>query len=65
MTQSRLLRLTVERFKSFEARTEIKLKPLTIILGRNSSGKSSLIQSLLLLKQTLAEPRAVPRRGGE
>lgn len=33
------------------------MAPLTIIIGRNNSGKSSLIQSLLLLKQTLADPR--------
>ena len=57
MTRSKLLRVTVERFKSFDAKTEIELAPLTVILGRNNSGKSSLIQSLLLLKQTLAEPR--------
>ena len=57
MTHCRLLRITVERFKSFEAKTVIDLKPLTVILGRNNCGKSSIIQSLLLLKQTLAEPR--------
>ena len=57
MTRGRLLRLTVEGFKSFKTRTEVRFKPLTVILGRNNSGKSSLIQSLLLLKQTLAEPR--------
>ncbi len=57
MTRARLLQLTVKRFKSFEDRTKISFSPLTVILGRNNSGKSSLIQSLLLLKQTLAEPR--------
>jgi len=31
---------------------EIKIKPITILCGPNSSGKSSLSQSLLLLKQT-------------
>src|SRR5581483_2845462 len=30
-----------------------KLKPITLIYGQNSSGKSSIIQSLLLLKQTI------------
>ena len=57
MSHSKLLSVTVERFKCFEASTTIDLAPLTVILGRNNSGKSSLIQSLLLLKQTLAEPR--------
>lgn len=34
----------------------IALKPVTVLLGTNSSGKSSLIQSLLLLKQTAQSP---------
>lgn len=31
----------------------LSLKPITLLLGANSSGKSSLIQSLLLLRQTV------------
>src|SRR6266567_7081020 len=57
MSHPKLLALTVERFKSFESATRIDLAPLTVIVGRNNSGKSSLIQSLLLLKQTLNDPR--------
>lgn len=44
----------LERFKAFDAPTNIDIAPLTIVIGRNNSGKSSLIQALLLLKQTLA-----------
>ncbi len=55
---AKLLSITIERFKSFEAATAIELAPLTIIHGRNNGGKSSIIQSLLLLKQTLADPRS-------
>jgi hypothetical protein len=57
MYQAELTFLAIENMKSFKARTEIPIKPLTIIIGRNNSGKSTLIQSLLLLKQTLQEPR--------
>lgn len=57
MSKASLKSVTVERFKSFQARTRVEIAPLTIILGRNNSGKSSLIQSLLLLKQTLMDPR--------
>lgn len=57
MSNGILTKLTLERFKSFEAVTQLEFKPLTIILGRNNSGKSSLIQALLLLKQTLNNPR--------
>jgi predicted ATPase len=34
-------------------RNELELKPLTIFCGANSSGKSSLIQSILLMAQTM------------
>lgn len=58
MANTQILALTVERFKSYEKATRIELKPLTVVLGRNSGGKSTLIQSLLLLKQTLSDPRS-------
>lgn len=45
--------LSLENFKSFQKLDKLEIKPLTILLGRNSCGKSSIIQSLLLLKQTL------------
>ncbi|MCA9708595.1 MAG: AAA family ATPase [Myxococcales bacterium] len=57
MSDARLISVQVERFKSYEAPTRIELDPLTVILGRNNGGKSTLIQALLLLKQTLAHPR--------
>ena len=57
MSNARLLSLKLRKFKSYEAETEIPLAPLTVVLGRNNSGKSSIIQALLLLKQTLALPR--------
>jgi hypothetical protein len=57
VANARLLSLTLERFKSYSEATTIEFSPLTVILGRNNSGKSSIIQALLLLKQTLALPR--------
>jgi predicted ATPase len=38
-------------FKSVKNLTEIDLAPLTVIVGANSAGKSSLIQSILLMAQ--------------
>lgn len=43
----------VHKFKAFQDTGQIKLAPLTLLSGINSAGKSSLIQMLLLLKQTL------------
>ena len=44
----------VFNFKSIRSETDITLAPLTIFAGANSSGKSTLIQSILLVAQTLA-----------
>ena len=45
--------LTVRGFKSLWDETHIEVRPLTILAGANSSGKSSVMQPLLMLKQTL------------
>ena len=44
-------------FKAFGETVTIPIRPLTLIFGANSSGKSSIFQSLLMLKQTLEEAR--------
>jgi hypothetical protein len=44
--------LLLKNFKSFEGVHQIPLAPLTLIFGKNSAGKSSIIQSLLFLKQS-------------
>ena len=43
----------ISNFKSFGSLQSARLAPLTLIYGQNSSGKSSIIQSLLLLKQSI------------
>lgn len=45
--------LRLKNFKSWEDTGKIEFAPITAFYGANSSGKSSIIQSLLLLKQTL------------
>jgi hypothetical protein len=49
-------RLRLTHFKAWTDTGDVALKPVTMLLGTNSSGKSSLIQSLLLLKQTVQAP---------
>ena len=48
--------LHLTHFKSWRNSGTVPLAPVTLLLGANSSGKSSLLQSLLLLKQTVAAP---------
>ncbi|MEL6869689.1 MAG: hypothetical protein AAFO81_07805, partial [Pseudomonadota bacterium] len=42
-----------KNYKCFEDTGWLKIKPLTILLGPNSSGKSSLISPLLMMGQTM------------
>jgi len=48
-----LTHLKLENFKIWKTTGPIRLARLTLLLGTNSSGKSSLIQSLLLIRQTV------------
>lgn len=48
-----LNKLSLKNFKGFEKINDFDIKPITILCGPNSSGKSSILQSLLLLRQTL------------
>jgi AAA15 family ATPase/GTPase len=45
--------IQVAGFKSISEAQKIEIRPLTILAGANSSGKSSIMQPLLLLMQTL------------
>jgi predicted ATPase len=47
-----LKRIFLENFKSWRT-LDIQLAPLTLLFGTNNSGKSSILQALLVLKQTL------------
>ena len=48
-----LTHLTLENFKAFQKLDNLPIKPITILCGTNSCGKSSILQSILLLKQTI------------
>lgn len=49
-------KIAVQGFKSIIDKQEIEIRPLTLLAGANSSGKSSIMQPLLLLKQTIEAP---------
>lgn len=52
--------LGVQNLRSFKEYVYSELKPLTIYLGRNSSGKSSLIRLFPLLRQSIQETTTGP-----
>jgi len=45
--------ISVQGYKSLYDETRVEIRPLTLLAGANSSGKSSIMQPLLLMKQTL------------
>lgn len=47
--------ISVCGYKSLAKKVTIEVRPLTILAGANSSGKSSIMQTLLMMKQTLDE----------
>ncbi len=53
--------LRLENFRPFRDSGEFHLAPLTCLVGANSSGKSSIITALLLLKQSLEQERMSSR----
>ncbi len=52
-TESLITAITVRGYKSICSEARVELRPLTVLAGANSSGKSSFMQPVLLLKQTL------------
>ena len=45
--------IRIENFKAFGSPQDVPLAPITLIYGPNSAGKSSVIQTLLLMHQSL------------
>lgn len=62
-----LERLQIQNFKGWKDTGTIRMAPITLFFGANSSGKSSIGQFLMMLKQTVESPdrKAVFYPGGK
>lgn len=47
--------ISIENFKLFGKRVDIELAPITLLFGRNSSGKSSVLQALEYARRVVVE----------
>tara|TARA_Y100001970_G_scaffold293725_1_gene442652 strand:+ start:2566 stop:4470 length:1905 start_codon:yes stop_codon:yes gene_type:complete len=46
-------KITIQNFKSIKDRVEIDIKPITLLFGPNSAGKSTVVQALHYLKEVI------------
>lgn len=51
-----LTQLRLQNFKTWQDTTSLRLAPITVFFGGNSSGKSSIGQFLLMLRRTVEQP---------
>jgi hypothetical protein len=52
-SEQELRRITLKGFKATRDGIDVSVRPLTLLAGQNSAGKSTVVQPLLLMKQTL------------
>ena len=53
--------LKLDNFKAFGEKTEIELSPMVnLIFGKNSTGKSSILQAIRLLRQSYSQNQLTP-----
>lgn len=45
--------IKLSNFRAFQTEIAVRIRPITVLIGRNSAGKSTLIKFLLMLRQTL------------
>lgn len=53
-------KFSLNNIKSFKCSEEIEIKPITVFVGKNSSGKSSLIRFPVVLAQTFRDEAITP-----
>ena len=50
----RIKAITIENFKSIGEPVRVEFKPLTLLFGPNSAGKSTIIQALHYIREVLS-----------
>lgn len=55
-----LRRFVVENYRCFRDRQELEISPVTVVLGKNNSGKSALVRAPLILATGFDTPGTAP-----
>lgn len=59
---ARLTAIELENFKGVGERVRVELKPITLLFGANSAGKSTILQALQYIREVLERRNANPDR---
>lgn len=54
------MKIKIKNFRSFKDMEYIDIKPITVLIGKNSAGKSSFLRTFPMLKQSLEERTKSP-----
>lgn len=57
-----ITKVIIQNFKGIRDRVEIPFQPLTLLLGRNSAGKTTVLHALLYLRELLERQNAYADR---
>lgn len=55
-----LTRLSVENYRCFSERQDLEIRPITVVLGKNNSGKSALVRAPLVLSTGILNDSPLP-----
>ena len=58
-------RFTINGFKRFHDETKIDLGPVTVLVGANNSGKSTILEALTLFQYCIETTRSADRNGAD
>ena len=53
-----ITKIIIENFKGIRDRVEIPIRPLTLLFGANSAGKTTVLHALLYLRELLERQNA-------
>lgn len=62
ISQTGLTKIYIENFKGISSEVRIDLKPITLLFGANSVGKSTIMQALQYVREVLERNNANPDR---
>ncbi|WP_344904348.1 DUF3696 domain-containing protein [Actinomadura meridiana] len=55
-----LAKLSLRNYRCFAERQDIELRPITVVLGKNNSGKSALVRAPIILQTGIRNDHSVP-----